>query len=96
MNKSELIDFIAKNADLKKTEAARALEAFMSGVSVTLKKGGKVQLIGFGTFDITKRKATKGRNPQTGEPLPITARRVLTFKPSQVLKAALNPNRKNT
>ncbi|TVQ81879.1 MAG: HU family DNA-binding protein [Micavibrio sp.] len=90
MNKSELIDFIAKNADLKKTEAARALEAFMSGVSVTLKKGGKVQLIGFGTFDITKRKATKGRNPQTGEEIKIPASNQVKFKVGKALKEAVN------
>ena len=90
MNKSELIDFIAKNAELKKTEAAKALEAFISGVSVTLKKGGKVQLIGFGTFDVTKRKATKGRNPQTGAEIKIPACNQVKFKVGKALKEAVN------
>ncbi|MBL1147731.1 MAG: HU family DNA-binding protein [Pseudomonadota bacterium] len=90
MNKSELIDFIAKNAELKKTEAAKALEAFISGVSVTLKKGGKVQLIGFGTFDVTKRKATKGRNPQTGAEIQIPACNQVKFKVGKALKEIVN------
>lgn len=90
MNKTELINFIAEEADLKKTEAARALEAFLAGVSVTLKKGSKVQLIGFGTFDVTRRKATKGRNPQTGAAIDIPASNQVKFKVGKALKEAVN------
>ena len=90
MNKSELVSYIAEQADLKKTEAARALEAFLDGVSVTLKKGGKVQIIGFGTFDVKQRKETKGRNPQTGAEITIPASMQVKFKVGKALKEAVN------
>lgn len=90
MNKSELIKFIAEEADLKQTEASRALDAFLAGISVTLEKGDKVQLIGFGTFDVTHRKATKGRNPQTGATIDIPACKQVKFKVGKALKEAVN------
>ncbi len=90
MNKSELVAYIAEQADLKKTEASRALEAFLDGVSVTLKKGGKVQIIGFGTFDVKQRKETKGRNPQTGAEITIPASMQVKFKVGKALKEAVN------
>ncbi len=90
MNKSELISHIAEHADLKKTEATRALEAFLNGVSVTLEKGGKVSIIGFGTFEVRHRKATKGRNPQTGADINIKASNLPKFKAGKSLKEAVN------
>lgn len=90
MNKTELIEHIAHNAALSKMGAARALEATLSAVRQTLKKGGKVQLTGFGTFEVSKRAARTGRNPRTGEPVKIAAARVPKFSPGKALKDALN------
>lgn len=90
MNKSELIDHIAANADLSKAAAGRALEAFTDGVKRTLKKGGTVTLIGFGTFSAGKRAARTGRNPRTGEAIKIKSAKVPKFRPGQSLKDALN------
>ena len=90
MNKSELIEHIAYNADLSKMGAARALEATLSAVRQTLKKGGTVSLVGFGTFEVSKRAARTGRNPRTGEQLRIKARKVPKFTPGKALKEALN------
>jgi DNA-binding protein HU-beta len=89
MNKQELIDAIAKEADLSKVEAKRALEAFTETVKAQLKKGKAVRLIGFGTFSVRKRKARKGVNPQTKKPIEIKARKVPHFAPGAELKAAL-------
>ena len=90
VNKSELIDAIAADAGLSKADAGKALDATLSAVTGSLKKGDTVSLVGFGTFQVKSRAARTGRNPQTGEVIEISARRVLTFKPSQVLKNALN------
>lgn len=90
MNKSELIEHIAQNADLSKAAAARALEAMTTGVTRTLKKGGIVSLTGFGTFSRGKRAARTGRNPRTGAALKIKAAYVPKFKPGKGLKDALN------
>lgn len=90
MNKSELIEHIAYNADLSKMGAARALEATLSAVRQTLKKGGTVSLVGFGTFSVSKRAARTGRNPSTGEQLRIKARKVPKFTAGKALKEALN------
>lgn len=90
MNKTELIERIAMDADLSKAAAARALDATLSVVRQTLKKGGKVQLTGFGTFEVSKRAARTGRNPRTGEPVKIAAARVPKFSPGKALKDALN------
>lgn len=90
MNKTDLIDHIAHNADLSKQGAARALDATIDAIRKTLKKGGTVQLVGFGTFSTGKRAARTGRNPRTGEAIKIAAARVPKFKPGQKLKDALN------
>lgn len=90
MNKTELIDYVAANADIPKAVAARALEATISAVKVTLKKGASVSLVGFGTFAVGKRAARVGRNPRTGVSLKIKAARVPKFRPGKALKDALN------
>lgn len=90
MNKSELIEYIANNADLSKMGAARALDATVDAIRKTLKKGGTVQLVGFGSFTSTKRAARTGVNPRTGEKLKIAAARVPKFKAGKPLKDFLN------
>ena len=90
MNKGELVEAIASKANLSKADAARALEAMTDSVAETLKKGKKVTLVGFGTFEARKRAARSGRNPQTGETIKIAARVVPAFKPGAALKDALN------
>jgi len=90
MTKAELVQFIAENADLTKAEAGRALDAMVEGVTKGLKDGGKVTLVGFGTFSAKKREAREGRNPQTGETVKIPARVVPGFKAGNKLKDALN------
>lgn len=86
MNKAELINAIAKNTKMSKASATRALESTMDCIKKALKKNDDVRLIGFGTFKVAKRKARKGRNPQTGKTITIKARKVPTFKPGQELK----------
>jgi DNA-binding protein HU-beta len=90
MNKSELIERIAKEADLSKASAGRALEAALSAVRTALKKGQTVTLVGFGTFSVTKRASRTGRNPNTGEKLKIKASKVPKFRPGKGLKDAVN------
>lgn len=85
MNKTELIDAIAKEADLTKVDAKKALDAFTSTVAKTLKKGDKIALVGFGTFSVSSRQARTGRNPRTGEEIKIQAKKVAKFKPSNEL-----------
>jgi DNA-binding protein HU-beta len=94
MNKGDLVDIIAKNADITKKQAGEALNTTLESITKELKKGGKVTLIGFGTFDVSKRAARKGRNPRTGEPLKIKASKNARFKAGAGLKGALNPRRK--
>ena len=89
MNKSELIEHIAKQADISKAAATRALEAMIGGVKTTLKRGGSVSLVGFGTFTVTKRAARSGRNPRTGAAIKIKAAKVPKFRPGKALKEAL-------
>lgn len=89
MNKGELIDAIAKEASLSKAAAGRALEAYFKAVKGTLKKGGTVAVVGFGTFGVTKRKARTGRNPQTGKEIKIGAKKVVKFKAGKALKDAV-------
>ena len=89
MNKSELIEHIAKQADISKAAAMRALEAMIGGVKTTLKRGGSVSLVGFGTFMVTKRAARAGRNPRTGAAIKIKAAKVPKFRPGKGLKDAL-------
>ena len=90
MNKADLIDHIAKQADLSKAAATRALEAMISGVTGTLKKSGSVSIVGFGTFAVTNRKARTGRNPRTGAVINIKGAKVPKFRPGKGLKDALN------
>ncbi len=90
MNKSDLIEHIAKEADLSKASAARALDAFVSGITETLKQGSEVSLVGFGTFAVGDREARTGRNPRTGEALEIKAAKIPKFRPGKGLKDALN------
>ena len=80
MNKTELIEHIAKTTDTSKASAARSLEAMIDAVRKTLKKGGTVSLVGFGTFAVGKRAARTGRNPQTGAEIKIAAKNVVKFK----------------
>ena len=90
MNKSELVEHIALNADISKAAAERALDAVTQAVKNTLKKGGAVTLVGFGTFTTTKRAARTGRNPRTGEAIKIKASKAAKFTPGKALKEALN------
>jgi DNA-binding protein HU-beta len=89
VNKAELIEHIANNADLKKAEAGRALDALIDAVRRTLKKGESVSLIGFGTFTVTKRAARTGRNPRTGATIKIKAAKIPKFRPGKGLKDAI-------
>lgn len=90
MNKSELIDAMATQSGLSKTDCTKAINAFTGTVSAELAKGGDVQLVGFGTFSVAARAARTGRNPKTGEPLEIAASNVPKFKPGKGLKDAVN------
>jgi DNA-binding protein HU-beta len=89
MNKSELIDHIATQADISKAAAGRALEATLGGIQSTLKKGRSVSLVGFGTFAVTRRAARSGRNPRTGEAIKIKASKVPKFRPGKALRDSL-------
>ena len=88
MNKAELIDEVAKVTCSKK-EAVAAVDATMAAIQKALKKGDAVTLVGFGTFGVSKRKARKGRNPQTGAVIKIAAKKVPVFKAGKALKAAV-------
>lgn len=89
MNKAELIEHMAQQADLSKAAAARALDAFVGGVKGTLKKSGSVTIVGFGTFVVTKRQARTGRNPRTGAVIKIKSAKVPKFKPGKTLRDAI-------
>jgi DNA-binding protein HU-beta len=89
MNKTELIDHIAEQADISKAAAGRALDALIDGVKETLKKGGSVTLVGFGTFALGTRTARTGRNPRTGAAIKIEAAKVPKFRAGKALKDAL-------
>ena len=90
MNKTELINQIAESADISKKAAGDALQGFMAAITDTMKKGDKLQLIGFGTFSVSKRAARDGRNPQTGKVIKIPARNVVKFKVGSKLSEAVN------
>ncbi len=90
MNKQELVTAIAEKANLSKKDAEAALAAFIASVEDALKKGEKVQLVGFGNFEVRERAARVGRNPQTGEEMKIAAAKVPTFKAGSVLKTLVN------
>ncbi len=90
MNKTELVDAIAKQAGLSKKDSEAAVKAFTDVVSKALKKGDKVQLVGFGTFEVSKRAARTGRNPQTGAEMKIKASKAPKFKAGKALKDLVN------
>lgn len=90
MNKSELVDSIAEGANLSKSDATEALNAFIEAVGQALEKGDSVSLVGFGTFSVKERKARTGRNPKTGEEIPIPASKVPGFKAGKTLKERTN------
>lgn len=90
MNKASLIGAVAEEAEISKTDAARAIEAFMSVVEQALKTGDTVSLVGFGTFSVRERAARTGRNPATGQTIQIKASRSPAFKPGKAFKDALN------
>ena len=90
MNKTDLIDHVADEAEVSKAEAGRAVDAVLNAVTKALKKGDTVTLVGFGTFQVRKRAARTGRNPRTGKALKIKAAKVPKFRPGKALKDALN------
>jgi DNA-binding protein HU-beta len=90
MNKSELIDAVAKEAGLTKVDAGKAIDAVTSSITKALKKGDTVTLIGFGTFKVSARAARTGRNPQTGKEIKIAARKAPGFSAGKALKDAVN------
>ncbi len=90
MNKAELIDAVAENADISKAAATRAVDTVLESITTSLQKGEQVALIGFGTFSVKDRAARTGRNPRTGEPLEIPAAKVPSFKAGKALKDAVN------
>ena len=90
MNKSDLIDAMAADAGISKAAAKSALESFMRSVTSTLKSGGKVGLVGFGTFSVSARSARTGRNPQTGAEIQIAAKNIAKFKAGAGLNDAVN------
>lgn len=90
MNKTQLIDAVAKAAELKKADAEVAVNAVISSIADALKKGDKVQLIGFGTFEVKTRSAREGRNPKTGEKIKIAASKQPTFSAGKALKDSVN------
>jgi integration host factor subunit alpha len=96
MTKAEIIDAVYDRVGgFSKKEAAEVVEAVFDTMKEVLADGQKIKISGFGNFVVRTKKQRIGRNPQTGDPIPISARRVLTFKPSQVLKGALNPHKEH-
>jgi len=89
MTKAELIEKVAKEAKITKAAAGKSIDAIIDGVTKALKKGERVSLVGFGTFSVSKRKARTGRNPQTGKPIKIAARKVAKFKAGSALRKAV-------
>ena len=89
MNKTELVKAVAEQAELTQKDATKAVDALIETISETLAQEEKIQLIGFGTFEVRERSARKGRNPQTGEEIEIAASKVPAFKPGKELKEAV-------
>jgi DNA-binding protein HU-beta len=89
MNKTELVKAVSTQAELTQKDAAKVIDALLETISNTLAKEEKIQLIGFGTFEVRERSARKGRNPQTGEEIDIAASKVPAFKPGKELKEAV-------
>jgi len=94
MNKADLVGKVAEKAELTKKDAEKAINAFVASVQEALVKKDKVQLIGFGTFEVKERAARTGRNPQTGEAIKIAASKAPVFKVGKALKDAVNKNKK--
>ena len=90
MNKIELIDAVASDAGLKKVEATKAVDAVFDGIIAATKKGEEVRIVGFGSFEVVHRKASKGRNPRTGAEISIAASKAVKFKAGKTLKDAVN------
>ncbi len=90
MNKNELVAALAEKTSMKKTEVEKVLKAFTETVTDELKKGEKIQLVGFGTFEVAERPAREGRNPRTGETMKIAASKAPKFKAGKALKDAVN------
>lgn len=90
MNKAELIDAIANEAGLSKADAKKALDAFVTSTTAELKSGGRISLVGFGSFSVSKRDARTGRNPQTGKEIKIAAKNVVRFKAGAELSGSVN------
>lgn len=90
MNKAELVAAVAEKAEISKKDAEAAVKAFTDVVAEELKKGEKIQLVGFGTFEVSERAAREGRNPQTGETMKIAASKAPKFKAGKALKDAIN------
>ena len=90
MNKNELISSVAEMAGLSKKDTEKVLKAFTDTVTEELRQGGKVLMVGFGTFEVSERAARDGRNPRTGEPMPIEASRTPKFRAGKALKDAIN------
>lgn len=89
MNKTDLINAVAEGAEISKKDASKAIEATFETIQTALAAGDKVQLVGFGNFEVRDRAARKGRNPQTGEEIEIAASKVPAFKPGKALKDAV-------
>ena len=90
MNKAELINAVAASADISKKDAEAAVSAALDAITGALKEGDKVQLVGFGTFEVSERAAREGRNPQTGETMEIKASKTPKFKAGKALKDMMN------
>lgn len=90
MNKTELVAAVAEQADISKKDAEKALKAFVDVVTEEMKKGEKVQLVGFGTFEVSERAAREGRNPRTGETMKIESSKAPKFKAGKALKDMVN------
>ena len=89
MNKQDLITQVADRAGLNRSDAARAVETMLETITLALKRGDEVRLVGFGNFSVTRRKASVGRNPRTGEPLQIESSAQPKFRPGKILKEAV-------
>ena len=90
MNKAELVAAVAERTELSKKDAEKALKAFVDVVAEELKKGEKIQLVGFGTFEVSEKAAREGRNPANGQPMQIAASKAPKFKAGKALKDAIN------
>jgi len=90
LNKNDLVAAVASNTGLSKSDAAKAIDGTVDAITAALQGGGEVRLVGFGTFSVSHRKATTGRNPRTGEKIDIAATNVPKFKSGKALKAAVN------